>query len=414
MYDAASYNGRAVEHHLACTNVMAPLIELRHPMLKEPVVARSLHQVSPTYRVVSSTGRANPQAIDFFAGSGLVTAALKPNFSVVWANDICEKKAHVYRSNHQDYHFILEPIERLTGGNLPTAALSWASFPCQDLSLAGNMEGIESPRSGLVWHWLRVMDEMATRPPIVVAENVTGLVSAEKGKHYRQLHQSLLQRDYRVGAMIIDAAHWVPQSRPRVFVVGVQKSVLTDGLEDAWPSWLHPIPIQRAAKGLEGWVWWRLPPPLTTRKNLQDIIDFSAPCDPKAKRDHNLSLIPPHHRQKLRRYVDAGFRVFPGYKRTRQGRQVLELRFDGMAGCLRTPEGGSSRQFLVLWRNGALETRLLTVKEVALLMGATKRYKLPGSYNDGYKAMGDAVAVPVVKYLSQHLLAPLAARITWT
>lgn len=414
MYKAASCNRRAVKHGLACTNVVPPLIESSELMLNEPVLACSLHQVSPTYRAISPTASAKPLAVDFFAGSGLVTTALNPNFCVAWANDICAKKADVYRSNHLGDNFVLGPIERLTGKDLPIATLSWASFPCQDLSLAGNMEGIESPRSGLVWHWLRVMDEMATRPPIVVAENVAGLVSAKKGEHYRQLHQSLLQRDYRVGAMIIDAANWIPQSRPRVFVVGVQKSVRTDGFEDAWPDWHHPTPIQRVAKGLDGWIWWRLPPPRATRKNLEDIIDISAPCDSEAKRDHNLSLIPPHHCQKLRRYIDAGFRVFPGYKRTRQGRQVLELRFDGMAGCLRTPEGGSSRQFLVLWRNGAFDTRLLTVREVALLMGATERYKLPGSYNDGYKAMGDAVVVPVVKHLSQHLLAPLAARITWT
>lgn len=103
----------------------------------------------------------------------------------------------------------------------------------------------------------------------------------------------------------------------------------------------------------------------------------------------------------------SGRAVFPGYKRIRNGKQVLELRFDGIAGCLRTPEGGSSRQFLVIKENGSFKTRLLTIKEAAALMGAPKNYKLPGTYNDGYKAMGDAVAVPVSRYLAKNLLAPL-------
>ena len=97
----------------------------------------------------------------------------------------------------------------------------------------------------------------------------------------------------------------------------------------------------------------------------------------------------------------------PGYRRTRSGKQVLELRFDNLAGCLRTPEGGSSRQIIVIKKNGELRSRLLTVREAARLMGAPETYKIPGSYNDGYKALGDAVAVPVATWLAQHLLSPL-------
>jgi DNA (cytosine-5)-methyltransferase 1 len=351
-------------------------------------------------------------ALDFFAGSGLVTAGLKPYFQVAWANDICEKKAAVYLANHPGDGFVVAPIEQIRGAVLPAATLSWGSFPCQDLSLAGNLQGIQSSRSGLVWHWLRVMDEMCATPPLVVAENVVGLVSADNGEHYRQLHQSLVARGYRVGAVVVDAAYWIPQSRPRIFVIGVNDQVDISEFEDDMPGWAHPAPLQRAARGLEGWVWWRLPAPRSARKPLEDLIDFAADCDGAEKREHNLKLINPQHRQKMQRYAEAGFRVFPGYKRTRNGRQVLELRFDGLAGCLRTPEGGSSRQLLVLWREGKFETRLLTIREVALLMGAKSSYQLPGSYNEAYKAMGDAVAVPVVSHLSRHILAPIAAKLT--
>lgn len=349
-----------------------------------------------------------PSGLDFFAGSGLVTEALKPYFSVVWANDICPKKAAVYRANHQHHVFHLGSIAAVNGQDLPAAALSWASFPCQDLSLAGNLKGIAATRSGLVWYWLRVMDEMLQRPTIVAAENVVGFVSAHGGNHYRQLHAALVARGYRVGALLLDAVHWTPQSRPRVFVVGVDSKIDLSTVSTTGPSWTHPQSIQKVANGLSQWVWWSLPPPVQRTCTLTSLIDFQAPCDEPERMRHNLDLIPPHHRERLANALLAGGTVFPGYKRTRNGHQVLELRFDNVAGCLRTPEGGSSRQLLVLAQDGELRTRLLTVQETARLMGAPKRYKIPGSYNDAYKAMGDAVSVPAVRYLARHLLAPLA------
>ena len=115
--------------------------------------------------------------------------------------------------------------------------------------------------------------------------------------------------------------------------------------------------------------------------------------------------------KKLRTYF-AG----TAYRRTRPNEdgvkvQRLEIRFDGLAGCLRTPKGGSSRQSVIIVEQGFVSSRLMTTRECARLMGAPETYKLPGSYNDGYKAMGDAVAVPVTRWLSKHLLRPLVNRV---
>lgn len=358
-----------------------------------------------------ATSKRRPSALDFFAGSGLVTEALKPYFTTVWANDICPKKATVYSANHPRHAFHHGSIHTVNGAALPSAVLSWASFPCQDLSLAGNQQGISSSRSGLVWDWLRVMDEMPERPPLIVAENVVGLVSTHGGAHYRQLHNALVERGYRVGAMLIDARHWTPQSRPRIFVVGVDHRIDMTHVADTAPSWTHSRTLQTIARDLPNWVWWRLPPPRQRPMTLASVIDFQAPCDNRKRTAHNLQLIPPRHRERLTHTLREGATAVSGYKRTRNGRQVLELRFDGVAGCLRTPEGGSSRQLLVLSKNGSLHTRLLTIPEAARLMGAPKRYKIPGSYNNGYKAMGDAVSVPAVRYVARHLLLPLVKRL---
>ena len=62
---------------------------------------------------------------------------------------------------------------------------------------------------------------------------------------------------------------------------------------------------------------------------------------------------------------------------------------------------------MVIKKDGRLRTRLITTREAARLMGAPDSYVLPGSYNDGYKAMGDAVAVPVAQWLAKFLLLPL-------
>lgn len=345
-------------------------------------------------------------ALDFFAGSGLVTYSLKPFFNVIWANDVSEQKAEVYNRNHSSDHFYLEDINNISGGGLPFADLSWASFPCQDLSLAGKGEGIHAGRSGLVWQWLRIMDEMETIPDILAAENVEGLISSDSGANYIFLHDELRRRGYKLGAIKLNAEKWIPQSRPRIFIIAVKQDIkLPTNLQSGHSNWLHPDNIVRAAEGLEQWIWWNMPEPSDRQCWLSDVIEWDAPVDSNDKTNQLLSLLPEKHRQLLEEKDNI---AVTGYKRTRNGRQSLELRFDGIAGCLRTPKGGSSRQILVLKKNGEVHTRLLTARETARLMGAPDNYWLPEKYNDAYMAMGDAVAVPAVHYLTEHLLFPLA------
>ncbi|MCG3173956.1 MAG: Modification methylase HhaI [Myxococcota bacterium] len=373
---------------------------VHNPLLMDPRV-RDSAEPAPA----KSQGK--PAVLDFFAGSGLVSAGLSECFRTVWANDISGKKAAVFRANHPRKPFLLKPIESIHGGDLPDAVLAWGSFPCQDLSLAGNLHGIGGARSGLVWQWLRVLDEMEKRPPVLVGENVTGLVSADGGAHYRRLHQALTARGCLVGAVELDAIRWIPQSRKRIFVIAARRDAKALAFTQAGPGWCHSKAIAAAARGMEGWVWWRIPEPPPREITLEDVLEDNAPCDPEEKTRRLLSLIPQKHLDQMR--VLPRMRVFPGYRRIRDGRQVLELRFDGAAGCLRTPEGGSSRQILVIRDGQNLKTRLLTVREAARLMGAPPDFRIPGSYNDGYKAMGDAVAAPVARYLARNLLSPLAA-----
>lgn len=335
---------------------------------------------------------------EFFAGSGLVAYGLKGIFSPIWANDNCPQKANIYRSNFIGNHFILDDIKNISGTSLPYAHLSWASFPCQDLSLAGSMGGIHAKRSGLVWEWLRILKEMKNRPLILVVENVVGLLSTNKGENYKKLHSALVNLGYKCGAIVVNASHFVPQSRERVFVIAVAKEIrLPVELVGSEPNWLHNNAAVELGTILSDWIWWKTPKPSKRKISLKQVLELNFPYN----KDNVLRLIPKHHQAILNKKKTV---IATGYRRMRAGTQQLELRFDNLAGCLRTPEGGSSKQFLVVKQNGETHARLLTIREAARLMGAPDSYKLPNSYNEGYKAMGDAVALPVAKFVGNAFL----------
>lgn len=339
---------------------------------------------------------------EFFAGSGLVAYGLKGMFTPLWSNDICSRKARVYEANFNSKHFHLGDVKTVRGHDLPYAHLSWASFPCQDLSLAGAGGGIDARRSGLVWEWLRILDEMSERPPILLVENVAGLLSAGRGDYYRKLHGALIERGYDCGAIMVDASLFVPQSRPRVFIIAIERGwPIPKDLVREGPCWLHTKGASELGRNLPRWIWWYTEEPPRRFTRLEDILEPHIPFD----KNDVLDLIPQRHKMKL---DDQSTVYATGYRRTRQGQQQLELRFDGIAGCLRTPEGGSSKQFLIVKKDGETHARLLTVREVARLMGVPDTFHLPGSANDGYKAMGDAVALPVARFIGERFLMKLA------
>lgn len=360
------------------------------------------------------------RALDFFAGSGLVRLGLEPDFRTVWANDICPRKAAVYNANNPPHPVHVKSVVDVRGADLPTAELAWASFPCQDLSLAGNLTGIRrGTRSGLFWEWMRVLDELGERrPPVLVAENVVGFLIGKDGASFKQAYGALRDRGYIVGAVVIDARIFLPQSRPRAFLVAVDSKLDIVNLAQIGPGAFHPEPVLRAAAAVRDaeWVWWSMPEPRKAFGAFGDLCELDAPCDDAAQVAAWRAMLSTGSRRKLDERMASGrFAVGTGYRRTRpdetgRKRQRLEVRFDGVAGCLRTPGGGSSRQLVLIVDDGEVRTRLMTVRECGRLMGVPDSYKIPGAYNDGYRAMGDAVAVPVVRWLTRHLLSPLVER----
>jgi DNA (cytosine-5)-methyltransferase 1 len=342
---------------------------------------------------------------DFFAGSGLVSLGLEPHFQSVWANDIALSKERIYRLNHPDKPFIRKDLALVKGFEIPAVDLAWASFPCQDLSLAGTQGGIDALRSGLVWDWIRVLSEMESLPAVIVAENVYGLLTSNGGADFQRLCNALIDLGYTVGAVVVDASLFVPQSRVRVFIVGAQNG--KELQESPSPSWCHPKALQLLRDKIPELRLWDLPLPNGERIRLRDIIDREQRVDVE-RSNRLLNLVPLAHRRQLEdAFSTRPGAVFAAYRRTRLDGQRLEVRFDEISGCLRTAKGGSSKQEIVFQVDGTILIRQMTAREAARAMGVPETFQLAGTINDAYSAMGDAVAVPVTQHLASRLLSPM-------
>jgi DNA (cytosine-5)-methyltransferase 1 len=365
---------------------------------------------------------------EFFAGGGMARAGLGESWRCLFANDYDPKKASTYCANWGDAEMHVGDIHSLAPDLLPGHAdLAWASFPCQDLSLAGNGAGLGGTRSGAFFAFRGLIEGLAPqrRPRLLVIENVIGALTSNGGADFSQLCQALSALGYSVGALTIDAAHFLPQSRPRLFIVCAQESLARlEDLSQAAPSspWHSPALVRavanmpRAAKA--AWRWWRLPAPAARNTQLIDVTEDA----PKDVRWHEpeqtariIALMSDANRRKLDETVAAGTRAVGAiYRRTRMAPdggkiQRAEVRFDGLAGCLRTPGGGSSRQVIMVVEGERVRTRLLSGREAARLMGLPDDYVLPATYSDAYHLLGDGLAVPAVAFIARHLLDPLAA-----
>ena len=367
---------------------------------------------------------------EFFAGGGMARAGLGPDWQCLFANDVDPKKGLAYQANWGtggELH--IGDVRALTPANLPGEPdLVWGSFPCQDLSLAGVGAGLEGERSGTFfpfWRLINGLGDGGRAPKMVAVENVCGALTSHGGKDFEAICRTFAEAGYRFGALVINAELFVPQSRPRLFVVGVRSDIDIPAqlLTPAAMAPFHTTAVQRAVEALPEalrgeHLWWRVPVPGKRRKAFSQIIE-DEPTDvewhTQAQTKKLLDMMSEVNLEKVAAAKAAGRRMVGGvYRRTRLdalGRKVqrAEVRFDDVAGCLRTPAGGSSRQVIMVVDGYRVRTRLISARETARLMGLADRYVLPARYNDAYHLTGDGVAVPVVRHLAAHLFEPLAA-----
>ncbi len=258
-------------------------------------------------------------------------------------------------------------------------------------------------------------------------ENVAGFLSSHQGKDFESVVASLASLGYFVDAFVLDAKYFVPQSRVRVFVIGVHKSVVSkcdviqqsDGALDPWNTAIRGAGAIRPSRLIRlmeqiaiptGWIATRITPPPTSRVHLREVIDVDDKQEwwEKPQVDKHYESMSDSHKSQVDELILDKKSVHVGtiFRRKRFGTTRAEIRFDGMAGCLRVPRGGSARQIVIVIDRGKLKIRWMSPREYGRLQGAPE-FPLVGRPNQQMAGFGDAVCVPVIRWIDQQVLSPL-------
>ncbi len=349
---------------------------------------------------------------EFFSGIGLVREAIEPlGWDCVFANDIAEDKAEMYRARFGDDHLVVEDINRLRLTDLPDDLdLLTASFPCIDLSLAGNRRGLAGEHSGTIWPFLDLTAGLVserTPPKALLLENVTGFVTSNQGRDLAEVCARIGELGYFLDLVAVDARWFTPQSRPRLFVLAIREDLVERPLPPtgnltrlrtaairSFQSTHRDVPFAELS----------LPePPQVASRRLSQVLEYVPPDDESWWPGEQVKALcgAMHERHALRvNELLLGKRdgVATMYRRVRHGRTVGEVRNDNIAGCLRTANGGSSVQFLVDCRSGQPRIRPLTGLEYARLQGAGD-FPITVGRRQAQSGFGDAVCVPAVRWL---------------
>lgn len=348
----------------------------------------------------------------------------RAGWSITYANDIDPQKLEMYAAHFGDAteHFHLGDIHKISAAALPRATLATASFPCNDLSLAGARAGLKGSQSSAYWGFTELIEGMGDdAPTLILLENVPGFLTSHDGDDFSSALRELNRLGYWVDAMLIDAAWFVPQSRLRLFVVATKADAFFSETvkED---KGVYECPARSAA--LVKFItshpeinWLIRPLPnirkrcLTLESILEDIPPVSAEWWSTDRVDYLLNQMSPKHRA-MADVMMAGSRYSYGtvFRRIRNNRSMAELRTDGVAGCLRTPRGGSGRQILFKGGRGRASARLLNGRECSRLMGAGD-FKLNVPLNQALFGFGDAVCVPVISWVANNYLNPVLEEI---
>lgn len=257
------------------------------------------------------------------------------------------------------------------------------------------------------------------KPPLILLENVTGFLTSNDGEDFKEALKALNNLGYAVDAFIIDAAHFVPQSRVRLFILGKQSNTKHLKIK-------HYLPETELRPGkLRDFIYrhpeikWdiheNLPQLPTLEKQLADIVEdipkHSSLWFNRERVEYLLTQTFDRHLYKILEQKERdNYRYFTAFRRVRNGKSMAEIRFDNIAGCLRTPKGGSARQILLQVGKGEVNVRLLTPRECARLMGADD-FNLSGTVNEALFGFGDAVCVPVVSWIAENYLNPELSKI---
>lgn len=330
--------------------------------------------------------------IDLFAGIGGIRQAFEQKggrcvFTSEW--DTYAQKT--YAANYESIHELNGDITKIEAKDVPDHDVLLAGFPCQPFSIAGvskknalgRAHGFEDKTQGtLFFDVCRVIS--AKKPKAFLLENVKNLMSHDKGRTFEVIKQVLDDIGYDIFCRVVDGAHFVPQHRERILIVGFRKE---DHIAYNWDA--MPLP----AKGTR------------TLKEILHRTDGTEPVLPWDEGrffDHQLNKIPPKYTLTdnlwgyLQRYAEKhraagngfGFGLVFPHSVTR----TLSARYykDGSEILLSQGEG--------------INPRRLTPRECARLMGFPDTFVIPVSDTRAYKQFGNSVVVDVMRHAASMIL----------
>lgn len=177
-------------------------------------------------------------------------------YEIVYALDNDEYCTKIYNDNFK-HKCVVQDIKSLDIASLPDFDVLIGGFPCQSFSISAQNPprlGYKDERGMLFFEMVKILRER--HPRFFIAENVKGLLSANKGKAFPMIIEEFETAGYKVVHKLLNAEEYgVPQRRQRVVIVGFRD-------EDDYNRFNYPMPINN-------------------RKTLGDVIDLSADNDDK-------------------------------------------------------------------------------------------------------------------------------------
>lgn len=343
---------------------------------------RSDQQQEDKRRSRSKTPGVPWRFIDLFAGIGGIRLGLESaGGQCVWTSEWDRFSQKSYAANFVDEHGIAGDIREVDIDAMPDFDVLAGGFPCQPFSIAGvskkralgRPDGFACQTQGTLFFEVAKIIE-ARRPAAFLLENVKNLLSHQKGETFRIIRQTLEDElGYEVQFRVIDAKHFLPQHRERVFIVGFRdpSTFSLDDLELPEPSKtlsdiLHPEdgsePFEAPfTQGLLG----EVNPKYTLSDKLWNYLQQYAKKHRERGNGFGFGLVGPEN---IARTLSARY-----YK---DGSEIL------------------------IRQAGEKNPRRLTPRECSRLMGFPDDWTIPVSDTQAYRQFGNSVAVPVVRCIA--------------
>jgi DNA (cytosine-5)-methyltransferase 1 len=269
-----------------------------------------------------------------------------------------------------------EDITTISAAEIPDHDVLAAGFPCQPFSIAGvskkkslgRAHGFKCETQGTLFFNVASIIEVK-RPPIVLLENVKNLQSHDSGKTWRVIRQTLEELDYKVFSKVIDAVHYVPQHRERIYVVCFDRKIFGNNPPFEFP----PLPS------------------LEARQTLRQILED----EPDGR--YTLS---DHLWKYLQDYAERHRAKGNGF-----GFGLVDL--DGTTRTLSARYYKDGSEILIPQRRK--NPRRLTPRECARLMGFPDSLPIVVSDTQAYRQFGNAI-VPKV---AEAVVGSVSALLTW-